>query len=55
MTKKIKIGSMYIDVTSAIVGAVAVAVLSVVPVVGGYVTGAFNWIRSTVSGLFNKQ
>ena len=55
MAKKIKIGSFWLDVTSAVVGAVGVCALSAMPVVGDYVTKMFTTIRGFVSGIFNKK
>lgn len=47
--KKIKVGKWWLEVPSMIVGAVAVCVLSVLPVVGEGVTKAMNWIRNNVT------
>lgn len=53
--KKIRIGRFMLDVGSALVGALGMAVLSALPVIGGYITKLFTMIRGMVSNVFNKQ
>lgn len=53
--RSLKIGSMYIDVKSMLFGALALAVVSALPVVGATVTNLLNTVRNTVAGLFTKK
>lgn len=54
MNGRIRIFGQNLETKSLLIGAVALAVLSAVPVVGGYLTQFLNSVRSTVSGFFNK-